>query len=108
MIITGTLLSIVVSSGRLALASGVAFAVSESLDFAVYTPLERRGFARAVIASNAVGLVVDSVLFLTIAFGSTAFLWGQIVGKSWMTLAVLPLLWWLRKLMPSKEELRPA
>ena len=40
-----------------------------------------------VVLSNAVSLVVDSWLFLTIAFGSTAFIEGQIIGKVWATLA---------------------
>lgn len=91
-IAAGAALSYATNSGRLALASGVAFAASEAADFAVYTPLRRRGWLRAVAASNAVGLVVDSWLFLTLAFGSTTFLPGQIVGKAWMTLLAVVLL----------------
>lgn len=75
---------------RLALASGVTFLVSELCDFAVYTPLRRR-FGLAVLASSAAALVVDSVLFLTLAFGSLAFLPGQVVGKA-EALAVVMLL----------------
>ena len=54
-------------SPALALASGVAFLVSEFADFAVYTPLRDSGRTRAAIASNVVGAVVDTVLFLWIA-----------------------------------------
>src|SRR6476646_1691378 len=54
-----------------ALASGVAFLASESADFAVYTPLERR-WVLGVLASNVVGAIVDSVLFLWLAFSSLA------------------------------------
>jgi uncharacterized PurR-regulated membrane protein YhhQ (DUF165 family) len=61
---------------------GYAFLLSEFADFAVYTPLERKTWLGAVALSNTVGLVVDSVLFLWIAFGSLAFLSGQIVGKA--------------------------
>lgn len=68
-----------------ALASGVAFLASELADLAVYSPLEERRWLLAVAASNVVGLVIDSVLFLSIAFGSLEFLPGQIVGKAWMT-----------------------
>jgi len=75
-----------------ALASGVAFLVSELADFAVYTPLERRNWFGAVVASNTVGLLIDSWLFLTIAFGSLAFFWGQVVGKGLMTLAAVTVL----------------
>ena len=66
----------------LVLASGTAFALSELADFAVYTPLQRRRLTLAVVASSMVGLVVDSVVFLTLAFGSLEFLAGQVVGQA--------------------------
>jgi len=69
-------------SGPLALASGVAFLVSETADLLVYTPLKERRWLLAVGLSNVVGLVVDSALFLWLAFGSLEFLAGQIVGKT--------------------------
>jgi uncharacterized PurR-regulated membrane protein YhhQ (DUF165 family) len=79
-------------SPTFALASAVAFLVSEGLDFAVYTPLRRRHWLGAVAASNVVGLVADSALFLLLAFGSLAFLPGQVVGKAWMTVLALGIL----------------
>lgn len=79
-------------SGPLALASGVAFLLSELADFGVYTPLRRRGWLPAVVASNIVGLVVDSALFLWVAFRSLDFLAGQIVGKLWMTALAVALI----------------
>jgi queuosine precursor transporter len=82
--------------GRLALASGVAFCLSELADFAVYTPLRERRWLPAVGLSNAVGLVVDSALFLWLAFGSLDFLAGQIVGKTWMTVLAIAVLWGVR------------
>jgi uncharacterized PurR-regulated membrane protein YhhQ (DUF165 family) len=63
---------------------------------AVYTPLEDRSFTGAVVLSNTVGAVVDSVLFLSLAFGSLEFLRGQVVGKMWMTAAALPVVLLLR------------
>jgi uncharacterized PurR-regulated membrane protein YhhQ (DUF165 family) len=93
-IIVGALLSALVST-QFALASGVAFLFSELFDFAVYTPLRERNWLGAVVASNIVGLIADSLLFLWIAFGSFEFLKGQIVGKVWMTvLAVVVLTFW--------------
>jgi hypothetical protein len=74
-------------SPAIALASGVAFLASETVDFAVFTLAERFGLIRAVVISNAVSLIVDSWIFLTLAFGSLAFIEGQIVGKCWATLA---------------------
>lgn len=80
-------------SPQFALASACAFALSELADFAVYTPLVHRRWLLAVVLSNIVGLVVDSALFLWLAFGSLNFLSGQVVGKAWMTaLAVFVLL----------------
>jgi len=77
---------------RIALASAVAFLVSELADFAIYTPLEKHGWLRAVLLSNIVGLVLDSYVFLTIASGSLAFFWGQVVGKLWVTLIAVAFL----------------
>lgn len=81
---------------RLALASGAAFLISELLDLAVYTPLQRRHLTAAVLASNLVGLSIDSMVFLGLAFGSLALLPGQIIGKLWMTLLSLPVIHWIR------------
>ena len=79
------------------LASAVAFLFSEFADLAVYTPLARRRLVAAVVASSMVGLVVDSMVFLWLAFGSLEFLSGQIIGKTWMVLASIPLIAWLRR-----------
>lgn len=81
----------------LAVASGLAFLVSELSDLSVYEPLRKRGWLPAVLASNVVGLVVDSALFLWLAFGSLAFFWGQCVGKAWMTLLAIAVLLVLRR-----------
>ena len=66
-------------------------------DLAVYTPIQRRNLVLAVLLSSAAGLVVDSIIFLYLAFGSLDFLLGQIVGKLWMVLIALPFVWWLRR-----------
>lgn len=80
------------ADGRLALASAAAFLLAELADFAVYAPLRRRHWRVAVAASNAVGAVVDTLLFLTVAgFAlSVGLVIGQLLVKAvWMTLAVL-------------------
>jgi queuosine precursor transporter len=84
-------------SPQLALASGTAFLVSETADFLVYTPLRRRHWLGAVALSNTVGLVLDSALFLLLAFGSLEFLAGQVVGKAWMTALAVAFLWLWRQ-----------
>lgn len=83
----------------IAVASATAFLCSEFLDLSVYEPLAGRSFLGAMLASNTVGLVVDSMLFLWLAFGSMTFLKGQIVGKAWMTLAAIPVVLLLRRVI---------
>jgi queuosine precursor transporter len=96
-ILAGTGVSTLLAPPSLAFASGVAFLLSEFADLAVYTPLARRRLVAAVVASSAIGLVVDSVVFLWLAFGSLDFLLGQVVGKAWMLLLSIPLVAWLRR-----------
>ncbi|MGH7076298.1 MAG: VUT family protein [Stellaceae bacterium] len=96
-IVAGSVLSAALATGALVAASATAFLLSELADFAVYSPLQQRRFVLAVLASSAAGLVIDSILFLSIALGSLDFLWGQIVGKVWMVVLSLPFIWWLRR-----------
>ncbi len=84
-------------SPSLALASGTAFLLSELLDLFVYTPLQKRNLFAAVIGSNIVGIIADSAIFLWLAFGSLQFITGQIIGKFWMTLIALPVIWFIRQ-----------
>ena len=67
-ILAGAALSYTISPA-FATASAVAFLVSELADLSVYEPLRARGWMPAVVASNVVGIVVDSLLFLWLAFG---------------------------------------
>ena len=96
-IAAGALLSGILAPLPLVFASTVAFLLSELVDFAVYTPLQKRGLILAVLLSSLVGLVADSIVFLWLAFGSLEFLLGQIVGKAWMVLLTLPAIEWLRR-----------
>lgn len=89
-VLAGAALSALLAGPQLAAASGLAFLASELADYAVYAPLRRRGWLGAVVASNLVGLAVDSALFLWLAGLGMALLPGQLLGKLWMTgLAVL-------------------
>ncbi|HZP71652.1 MAG TPA: VUT family protein [Pseudolabrys sp.] len=106
-IIAGAALSAGLAPGSLVLASAVAFLLSEFADFAVYTPLARRRLVAAVVASSTVGLIVDSVVFLWLAFGSLDFLIGQILGKLWMVLFAIPLVAWIRR-RDERLGLKPA
>lgn len=81
----------------IALASGVAFGLAELADLAVYSPLRGRNWPLAVAASNVVGAVADSALFLWLAFGSLDHLTGQVVGKTYMVALALPVVWLARR-----------
>jgi queuosine precursor transporter len=96
-IVIGAMISAVLAPASLVLASAAAFLLSEFADFAVYTPLARRRLVAAVVASSVAGLVVDSIVFLWLAFGSMEFLLGQIVGKLWMVLLAVPFVAFLRR-----------
>jgi hypothetical protein len=96
-VLAGAALSAFIAPPALVVASAAAFLLSEFADLAVFTPLQRRGLVLAVAASGAVGLVVDSVAFLWLAFGSLDFLAGQVVGKAWMVALSLPLVAALRR-----------
>lgn len=98
-IVVGAGLSYLVAPS-LAAASGVAFLASELADLCVYQPLRERRWVVAVVASNLVGALVDTVLFLTIAFGAASVtgdaVAGQMVGKGLMITPSLVVVRWVR------------
>ena len=81
----------------IAVASGLAFGLSELADLAIYSPLRRSAWPAAVAASNLAGAAIDSALFLWLAFGSLEFFEGQIVGKLLMVLPAIPAVAWARQ-----------
>jgi len=96
-ILAGAAISAGVAPPALVMASTTAFLLSELVDFTIYTPLARRRLVTAVLLSSAAGLVIDSIVFLWLAFGSLEYLSGQIVGKAWMVLLSIPLVALLRR-----------
>ena len=107
-ILIGTLVSFTLSALEIAIVSAAAFLVSESLDFVVYVPLRKRAkfgdkkWALAVVASNIVGAITDTVVFLGVAFGSAAILPalpGQLVGKLYATIVYLLIGWAIARLV---------
>lgn len=114
-ILTGTVLaylleaSVTIPGGHvtIAVASAAAFLLAELGDLTVYSRLRERNWPSAVAASNVVGSVIDSALFLWLAFGSLNFIAGQIVGKTAMIAISLPLVWASRSAV-SRYRFRPA
>ena len=95
-IFAGAIVSAIFAPANLVVASTAAFFLSELADFLVYTPLQRRRLVLAVITSSLVGLTIDSLVFLYLAFGSLEFLSGQIIGKAWMVLISIPFIRMIR------------
>jgi len=102
-VLVGAALSGLVATQALVIASATAFLLSELADLLVYTPLQKKGLTRAVVASSVVGLIVDLIVFLYLAFGSLDYISGQIIGKMWMVLLARPVIHFLRSL-----ETKPA
>lgn len=100
-----------VSDPTIALASGGTFLISETADLLVYTPLQRRWFTPAVVASGVVSAVIDSLVFLKwagIGYGHGE-LAGLVVAKLLVvTLVGGPLAAMLRRLLPTTLKLTVA
>jgi hypothetical protein len=96
-IVMGAALSAFLAPPALVIASCAAFLLSEFADLAVYAPLYRRRLLLAVAASSVAGAVVDSAVFLWLAFGSLAYLPGQVAGKALMVVLSLPVIVVLRR-----------
>src|SRR5439155_5580804 len=69
---------------KIALASVIAFTISETVEAVIFTPIRRRNLSLGVCLSGTAGNALDSFVFLAIAFGSQEFFVGQFIGKSWM------------------------
>lgn len=108
-IAAGAALSWLLADGRIAVASAAAFLLAELLDLAVYAPLRERRWRTAVFVSNAVGAVVDTFVFLTIAgFPLTAStVGGQLLVKAlWVSVGFLLLAEVVRRAV-SRERVQP-
>lgn len=90
LIVGGAALSVALADPRIALASGGAFLLSELADLTVYGPLRSGGYIRAAVASNIVGALTDTVVFLALAgFPIMGALPGQMLAKLAVTILVV-------------------
>lgn len=87
LIVAGAALSLVFAPAALAMASAVAFLLSELADFTVYDRLRKRALWWAVLASGVVGAVADSLLFSALAFGTVKWAPGLILAKVYASAA---------------------
>jgi uncharacterized PurR-regulated membrane protein YhhQ (DUF165 family) len=76
---------------RISIASVVAFVVSETLDTVVFSAF-KRSFVQRVLISNVISTLVDSTLFIGIAFGwQPQIIIGQWIVKMLISAAVIPM-----------------
>ncbi|MGI8689690.1 MAG: VUT family protein [Thermomicrobiales bacterium] len=101
-ILIGAFLSAFIST-QFAVASGVAFLLGELADFTIYTPMRQRFWLVAMIVANTIGDIVDSAIFLYLAFGSLTFITGQVIGKAYCTLIPVALLWFIRRFLQARR-----
>lgn len=111
-IFAGGILSWFLASHALAIASATAFLISETTDYAVYTPIRARakasrGWALAAVGGNIAGALVDTFVFLTLAgFPVLALFPGQMVGKAYATAVFLAVGWVVRRVV-FREPVKP-
>lgn len=84
---------------RIVLGSLAAFAVSETVDNGIGASMRGRlPDPVRVLTTNAVSIPLDSLVFLAIAFGSLAFIEGQMVAKMEATVVLgIPIVLILRR-----------
>lgn len=109
-ILVGTVLSVLFAAPAIALASGAAFVLSETLDLAIYRKLRDRGWTVAALVSSCIGAGLDSVVFLALADKALpgpmfAFLPGQWVGKVVSVVIVVAVAGPLRRYWAPRETL---
>jgi len=92
-IVGGGLLSLLFSPPALAIASALAFLLSELADWAVYSRLRQRGLHAAILLSGLVGAVLDSLLFGLLAFGTIKWSAGLVLAKLYASAAFAAWAW---------------
>ena len=78
-------LSIVLATPRIAVASGLAFLVAQLLDVTVFDRMRQRAWWQAPLVSSMLGSAVDTALFFSVAFYGT--------DMPWITLGICDFLW---------------
>lgn len=111
-ILIGAAISYKISAPAVAIASGGTYLCSESLDCAIYTPLQKRHFVAAVGLSCTGAALLDSWVFLHwpafphwqhLPAGWHSML-GLIVGKLWVIAVGTGITWWLRNAGPLRVQ----
>ncbi|MEM8690111.1 MAG: VUT family protein, partial [Pseudomonadota bacterium] len=70
------ILSVVLATPRIAIASGTAFLLAQLLDVTVFDKLRQAAWWRAPLVSSFAGSAIDTVLFFSIAFAASLSVFG--------------------------------
>ncbi|PYB73969.1 MULTISPECIES: queuosine precursor transporter [Rhizobium] len=66
--IAGVILSVLLATPRIAVASGSAFLVGQLLDISVFNRLRRQSWWKAPLMGSVIGSVLDTVIFFSLSF----------------------------------------
>jgi uncharacterized PurR-regulated membrane protein YhhQ (DUF165 family) len=88
------LLSLALAPWRIALASGSAFIVSQTMDIAVFNRWRRQSWWKAPLIGSLVASVIDTAVFFFLAFAGSDFNWltlaaGDLAVKALMAALLL-------------------
>lgn len=88
------LLSLILATPRIALASGTAFLLAQLLDVFIFNSLRQRDWWQAPLASSVLGSTLDTALFFSLAFAGTMVPWvslavGDLAVKMGLALLML-------------------
>ena len=87
----GVVLSAVLAEPRIAAASGTAFLVAQLLDVHVFDRLRNAKWWKAPLVSSALGSIVDTTLFFSLAFAGTGLAQVELMAwavPEWVTWAL--------------------
>ncbi|MCB1479863.1 MAG: queuosine precursor transporter [Tepidamorphaceae bacterium] len=99
--VLAVILSVVLATPRIAIASGTAFLTAQLLDVSVFDRLRQSAWWKAPLVSSLIGSAVDTAMFFTLAFAGTGMpeatypVLGGITAPVWMGWAFFD---WLAKL----------
>jgi queuosine precursor transporter len=87
--IAGVILSVLLATPRIAIASGSAFLVGQLLDITVFNRLRRQSWWKAPLMGSVIGSVLDTVIFFSLSF---APVFGFIGPNDDFAIAAAPIL----------------
>lgn len=109
--VVAIVLSALIATPRIAVASGTAFLIAQLLDVFVFDWLRRQTWWRAPFLSAAGGSAVDTAMFFSLAFVGTPVPWVSLAitdffVKLGFAAALVAPFGYLRRLVPAYEEVK--